>query len=343
MRARITEVPDGTYRWEDVLDDDGISAIAHRDPRRRHGQRLRRGRRLHRHRSAGARPDQLHDRHDARRRVLRAVAALDPHIPKNYGCYAPIRVIAPEGTIVHPRPPAPVVGRMEIGPPHRRCAARLPRPGRARQGDGAVLWLHQPHHHLRRGRGRAARHGSPSRSSPAAGAAVPASTATTAGRPTCTTCRTCPSRSRRRPTRCASSATSCSPSPAAPAARAAAWASAGSCGCSWPTGHLTMHCDRVRFPAPGMLGGGPGGAARCVSSTRHAGSARGRLQGDRRAPRIAAIVVRFDSQGGGGYGPPAERAPAAVARDLADGKLSRDAARRLFGHVLEDQRGAVAS
>lgn len=34
----------------------------------------------------------------------------DPEIPPNAGCYRPIRIIAPEGTIVNARPPAAVVG-----------------------------------------------------------------------------------------------------------------------------------------------------------------------------------------------------------------------------------------
>jgi len=34
----------------------------------------------------------------------------DPEIPPNEGCYRPIKMIAPEGTIVNARPPAPVVG-----------------------------------------------------------------------------------------------------------------------------------------------------------------------------------------------------------------------------------------
>ena len=33
---------------------------------------------------------------------------IDPHIPKNEGCFRPVKVIAKEGTVVHPRPPAPV-------------------------------------------------------------------------------------------------------------------------------------------------------------------------------------------------------------------------------------------
>jgi N-methylhydantoinase B len=93
---------------------------------------------------------------------------------------------------------------------------------------------------------------------------------------------------------------------------------------------LTMHCDRVRFPAPGMLGGGPGGAARCVINPD---SVHARPVGSKETgvPLHHGDVVRFDSQGGGGYGPPDERTAAAIARDVADGKLSPEAARRLYG------------
>jgi N-methylhydantoinase B len=34
----------------------------------------------------------------------------DPEIPPNAGCYRPIEVIAPAGTVLNPTPPAPVVG-----------------------------------------------------------------------------------------------------------------------------------------------------------------------------------------------------------------------------------------
>ncbi|WP_336000831.1 hydantoinase B/oxoprolinase family protein [Halorientalis halophila] len=40
--------------------------------------------------------------------VVRAVT--DPEIPSNHGCYEPVTVSAPEGTVLNPRPPAAVVG-----------------------------------------------------------------------------------------------------------------------------------------------------------------------------------------------------------------------------------------
>jgi len=81
-----------------------------------------------------------------------------------------------------------------------------------------------------------------------------------------------------------------------------------------------------------MLGGGPGGAARCAINPDAPGA---REVGSKETGVLLqrGDVVRFDSQGGGGYGPPAERAPAAIARDIADGKLSRGAARRTYGDL----------
>jgi N-methylhydantoinase B len=40
--------------------------------------------------------------------VVRAVT--DPEIPPNHGCYEPVTVSAPEGSVLDPRPPAAVVG-----------------------------------------------------------------------------------------------------------------------------------------------------------------------------------------------------------------------------------------
>jgi N-methylhydantoinase B/oxoprolinase/acetone carboxylase alpha subunit len=42
-------------------------------------------------------------------------------------------------------------------------------------------------------------------------------------------------------------------------------------------------------------------------------------------------VLRIVSPGGGGYGSPRERDPAAVKRDLVEGKISEAAAREIYG------------
>jgi N-methylhydantoinase B len=46
--------------------------------------------------------------------------------------------------------------------------------------------------------------------------------------------------------------------------------------------------------------------------------------------------IRLETPGGGGYGPPARRDPAALARDLRSGKISEAVARKAYGDALVD-------
>jgi N-methylhydantoinase B len=48
-------------------------------------------------------------------------------------------------------------------------------------------------------------------------------------------------------------------------------------------------------------------------------------------PIAAGDLVRILTGGGGGYGPPAERDPEAVRRDVSEGYVSAEAARRDYG------------
>ncbi len=53
------------------------------------------------------------------------------------------------------------------------------------------------------------------------------------------------------------------------------------------------------------------------------------------APLRAGDVIRLSTQGGGGFGDPLERDPARVRQDVADGKVSPEKARRSYGVVLD--------
>ena len=107
-RRLIAGLPDGTYRFSDRMDDDGVSpepaeitvAITIQDdevevdfagtaPQRRGGINAVYAITL-----------------AATYYVFRALIGLD--IPSNSGCLAPIRVVAPEGSLVNARPPAAV-------------------------------------------------------------------------------------------------------------------------------------------------------------------------------------------------------------------------------------------
>jgi N-methylhydantoinase B len=111
-RRSIGKLRPGTYSFEDYLDDDGIVrdklvriratvTISERDL----------------HIDFTGTDDQLKGPINADcSAVLSSVyfvvkSITDPAAPNNGGCYRPIRVTLPEGTVVNPRPPAPVNGR----------------------------------------------------------------------------------------------------------------------------------------------------------------------------------------------------------------------------------------
>ncbi|SDF32313.1 N-methylhydantoinase B [Halorubrum xinjiangense] len=110
VEAEIRELPDGTYRARDVLEGDGVTdadipvevavtvdgAAIDVD-------------------FAGT-ADQVDGNLNAPFSVAKSAvyfvvrAVTDPDIPPNHGCYEPVSVSAPEGSLLDPRPPAAVVG-----------------------------------------------------------------------------------------------------------------------------------------------------------------------------------------------------------------------------------------
>jgi N-methylhydantoinase B/oxoprolinase/acetone carboxylase alpha subunit len=117
MRAAIRRMPDGVYEFEDFLDDDGVAldqAI------RLHVKLTIAGDGIEVDLSgcakqvAGPVNATLASSQAA---VMFAVmsAADDPALAANAGCYRPVRVIAPEGLVVNARHPAPVAHRIAVG------------------------------------------------------------------------------------------------------------------------------------------------------------------------------------------------------------------------------------
>ena len=111
MRAAITEVPFGVFRAEDTVDGDGlddepllVTVEVHRE-----GNGLVVDFTGTAPQTRGPINCPIASTESA---VYYAVTAvLDPGIPPNDGTYRPIEVIAPAGTVLNPRSPAPVVGR----------------------------------------------------------------------------------------------------------------------------------------------------------------------------------------------------------------------------------------
>ena len=329
MRKRIAEIPDGAYAWEDVLDDDGIdeTPIPLRARMTIAGSDVTVD-------FTGTAPQVRGPINCMVGMTLGTVyyvmvAALDPDIPKNYGCYRPIRVIAPEGTLVNPRPPAPVVGRMEVG--HRivdvllGCLAQAVPDKVMAPFYGSTNHITISAEDVATGRtwvafeiqpggwgGRPALDGNDGWSAHMHNVQnVPVEVEET----------TYPIRVERYELIRDSGG---------------AGRQRGGLGLRRdlrllaPEARLTIHCDRFRFVAPGMRGGGAGGAARCTINPDLPGAVGLTSKATNVALR-AGDLVRFDSQGGGAFGHAAERDRQLIGRDVTLDKISAGAAHDAYG------------
>jgi len=95
--------------------------------------------------------------------------------------------------------------------------------------------------------------------------------------------------------------------------------------------------ERGKFPPFGTAGGGAAALNRFVFDTP---------DGPRSPPLASKIVdvkiqkgerVRLETPGGGGYGPPRERDPEKIARDVRLGYVSQAKALELYGHGGTDR------
>ncbi len=113
MRAVIAEWPDGDYTASDWLDNDGV----HDEPREIRVTLRVRGERIEVD-FAGSSQQTSGPLNSVLGYTCSGVymtlqAATDPDIPPNAGCHRPIEIVAPEGSIVNPRFPAPCTGGNE--------------------------------------------------------------------------------------------------------------------------------------------------------------------------------------------------------------------------------------
>jgi N-methylhydantoinase B len=101
---------------------------------------------------------------------------------------------------------------------------------------------------------------------------------------------------------------------------------------------LSAMYDRTRCPAQGIQEGSPGGAGavRTADGKELHPKRQQRMEADER--------VVLSLPGGGGYGEPSEREPDQVARDVSNGLVSVDRARKVYGVVVkEDGLGSCVS
>ncbi|MDS0223527.1 hydantoinase B/oxoprolinase family protein [Haloarcula sp. S1AR25-5A] len=110
VEAELDALPDGTYRARDVLEGDGVTDddIPIEVAVTIDGTSIEVDFAGTADQVAGNLNAPLSVAKSAVYFVVRAIT--DPEIPPNHGCYEPVSVSAPEGSVLNPKPPAAVVG-----------------------------------------------------------------------------------------------------------------------------------------------------------------------------------------------------------------------------------------
>ena len=106
--------------------------------------------------------------------------------------------------------------------------------------------------------------------------------------------------------------------------------------------NFACYSDRMRLAPYGLFGGTDGARAR-IELQRDGKTVRLKSK-DRMDLRKGDILTLYTA-GGGGYGPPAEREPERVARDVANGIISAETAERVYGaaHGNDRRRGGAGN
>jgi len=88
-----------------------------------------------------------------------------------------------------------------------------------------------------------------------------------------------------------------------------------------PRGNFTANLDRFRHPPYGLEGGGPGAVGQ-LTCERKSGELESLPSKLTRFTLTRGDVIRLQTAGGGGFGPSRERLPDAIAADIEDGYVS---------------------
>ncbi len=334
-RLAMEAVPDGAYTFEDYVDHDGVDL--HRPLRIRATVSIR---------GSSFRVDFTGT--DAQARgpinavpaatlasvyyVVRAITG--SHIPNNQGCYRPVEIFAPEGTLVNPLPPAPVgcrsyTGKRIVDVLFGALAQALPdRIPAASNGQVATMYIG--------GRDRATGKqfvcfigvpfsgGMGGRSTKDGVDVVETDINNCTNLPIEAGEMSYPIRFE----------------------RLQLWTDSGGPGehrgglgyvavCRWGGDRVVLshRRDRFNFHPWGLRGGKP--APMCRTLVRRGGGAVEEFPSKTLSHLDEGDTLVIYTTGGGGYGDPLRRDPARVLEDVLDGRVSEEAARREYGVVFD--------
>lgn len=333
MRAAIARIPDGVYRGEDSID---MQSLDQPQPRAVRVEMFKRGEGIifdfsgSDPQASSASNSTLSATSSA---VYVTIKSLFPAVPMSHGCFAPIELVAPLGSIVNARPPAAIssmaatVYEKVIGACLRALAEAVPERavgcpynlvnltigGHAGGGD-YVAYLYSEGGFG----GRASKDGPAGLVSLFGGGAkiTPVEVM-----------------ERRYPIRF--SEWSLWPDSGGPGRHRGGVGSRKTFEITAGKARLSCLGDRERFPPFGVLGGEAGAAQALLLNEGDPGRCRNltlKAVGVELSPGDAVTVV---TGGGGGYGAALERDPEAVADDLRNGYVSAEHAAERYGVVVD--------
>jgi N-methylhydantoinase B len=337
MRAALTALPDGEASFVELVDDDGQS-----DEPIRLAVRIAKTGGTIALDFAGSSPQVSGPVNNTRAMTCSAIyyallAALGGDIPANSGCYRPVEVTLPEGSVVDAVFPAPVAGRMVIN--HRIAIAVFGAlaqiaPKRIPAAYYAISYVYALQTIGRQGKGRVyfdievggwgGHAGGDGASALSCGlhnnTNAPIEMVEAKYPVTFTRYGLIPD-------------------------SGGAGRFRGGLGLvrEWrldaEMGRLAAHFERFKFPPHGIRGGQPGSLS-AMTITHPDGSRtalRSKISG---IPLRAGDVVTVETSGGGGYGDPLTRDRARIEADLADGMITPGAASALYGFPRKTETAA---
>jgi N-methylhydantoinase B len=341
IRAEIARMPDGVYHGEDAID---MQSLDHPEPRFVRLRMVKDGEQL------------TFDFSDSDAQALSAsnstlsatssavyvtVKSLFPAVPMNHGCFAPIHVVAPPGTIVNARPPAAIssmaatVYEKVIGACLQALAIAVPARavgcpynlinltiGGHRDGEDYVAYLYSEGGFG----GRASKDGPAGLVSLFGGGAkiTPVEVM-----------------ERRYPVRFEEWALW--PDSAGPGRFRGGVGSRKTFRLTDGSARLSALGDRERFPPFGVHGGSAGAAHGLLLNDGDADTRRDLTLKAVGVELVAGDTVTILAGGGGGYGPALERDAEAVAADVREGYVTPAHAAERYGVVVDDGRVDLAA